>query len=53
MPGDIIVTYEMGITFLNCYHFNVFEAAMRISFRKIDVWQRWMFQQKDWQVEYV
>ena len=37
MQDNMFVKNQMQITFLNCYHFNVFQATLRKSFTKIDV----------------
>ena len=38
MRGNMFVTNQLQITFLSCYHFNVFQATLRISFKKISAW---------------
>ena len=37
MRGDIFVTNQMRITFLACYNFNIFQATLRLPFRKVDL----------------
>ena len=38
MRGNMFVENQMWIIFLSCYHFNIFQANLRMSFRKIGVW---------------